>query len=203
MVSLSSGAVCNGGRRVPAVTIFGWDDVLCPTTHAKMERNKVASIGIPVTKSKEHRKEVCGSAVRCETGSRYNSTILYLCITPTLIRSNRYYDNREDRTFSKRSLHSFDLPYLCLAPSSKKLVRCQGLNLLSSLTSCSQSVCNTTTPLIGAKTTALCTRRLHHAPSCCCVPPDDLRLTTSQSPLLTIVPRVSCKFERWLDVESG
>ncbi|CAB1099191.1 unnamed protein product [Ectocarpus sp. CCAP 1310/34] len=30
------------GRRVPAVTVFGWDDVLCPTTHAKLERNRRA-----------------------------------------------------------------------------------------------------------------------------------------------------------------
>ncbi|CBJ31802.1 conserved unknown protein [Ectocarpus siliculosus] len=30
------------GRRVPAVTVFGWDDVLCPTTHAKLERNSRA-----------------------------------------------------------------------------------------------------------------------------------------------------------------
>ncbi|CAM9451257.1 unnamed protein product [Ectocarpus sp. 6 AP-2014] len=30
------------GRRVPAVTVFGWDDVLCPTTHAKLERNRLA-----------------------------------------------------------------------------------------------------------------------------------------------------------------
>ncbi|CAN0022441.1 unnamed protein product, partial [Ectocarpus fasciculatus] len=35
------GAISDG-RRVPAVTVFGWDDVLCPTTHAKLERNRRA-----------------------------------------------------------------------------------------------------------------------------------------------------------------
>lgn len=56
------GALCEG-RRVPAVTIFGWDDVLCPTTHAEHERTKrTAAVfgggGRPAVESKEHRKEV-------------------------------------------------------------------------------------------------------------------------------------------------
>ncbi|CAM9896439.1 unnamed protein product, partial [Hapterophycus canaliculatus] len=36
------GGMCEG-RRVPAVTIFGWDDVLCPTTHAK-QHNKTGEV---------------------------------------------------------------------------------------------------------------------------------------------------------------
>lgn len=48
------------GRNVPAVTIFGWDDVLCPTTHARQERAKRTAqvFGVPMPSSKEHKREV-------------------------------------------------------------------------------------------------------------------------------------------------
>lgn len=46
------------GRRVPAVTIFGWDDVLCPTTHAKLERKKRVAKVFGLSSSKHDRKEV-------------------------------------------------------------------------------------------------------------------------------------------------
>lgn len=39
------GAIGEGGIRVPAVTVFGWDDVLCPITHAKLERRREAEVG--------------------------------------------------------------------------------------------------------------------------------------------------------------
>ena len=52
------GALCDDGRRVPAVTVFGWDDVLCPTTHAKLERKKRATQPLGVSSSKQDRKEV-------------------------------------------------------------------------------------------------------------------------------------------------
>lgn len=39
------GAIGDGGVRVPAVTVFGWDDVLCPTTHARLERRREAEVG--------------------------------------------------------------------------------------------------------------------------------------------------------------
>lgn len=68
MALLSNGEVVVGalyeGQTVPAVTIFGWDDVLCPTTHAKHERAKrTAAVfegrGLAATQSsKEQRKEV-------------------------------------------------------------------------------------------------------------------------------------------------
>ena len=54
------GALCDDGRRVPAVTVFGWDDVLCPTTHAKLERKKRATQPLGVSSSKQDRKEVRG-----------------------------------------------------------------------------------------------------------------------------------------------
>ena len=41
------GAIADGVR-VPAVTVFGWDDVLCPTTHAKLGHKRAArAYGIP------------------------------------------------------------------------------------------------------------------------------------------------------------
>lgn len=53
------GSMCEG-RRVPAVTIFGWDDVLCPTTHAKIDRGKHMDQAFAVAvaaKSNSKRKE--------------------------------------------------------------------------------------------------------------------------------------------------
>lgn len=40
------------------MTVFGWDDVLCPTTHAKLERKKRATQPLGVSSSKQDRKEV-------------------------------------------------------------------------------------------------------------------------------------------------
>lgn len=41
------GAIADGVR-VPAVTVFGWDDVLCPTTHAKLGHRRAArAYGVP------------------------------------------------------------------------------------------------------------------------------------------------------------
>lgn len=66
------GAMCEG-LRVPAVTIFGWDDVLCPTTHAKVERNKRTSqsFDVPMAQSKDNRKEV-GYGWGYERGSSHS-----------------------------------------------------------------------------------------------------------------------------------
>lgn len=52
------GSMCEG-RRVPAVTIFGWDDVLCPTTHAKIDRGKHMdqAFAVSAAKSNSKRKE--------------------------------------------------------------------------------------------------------------------------------------------------
>lgn len=52
------GSMCEG-RRVPAVTIFGWDDVLCPTTHAKIDRDKHMdqAFAVAAAKSNIKRKE--------------------------------------------------------------------------------------------------------------------------------------------------
>lgn len=57
---MSSLGALNEGRRVPAVTIFGWDDVLCPTTYAKQERIKRTAqvFGAPTTESKDYKREV-------------------------------------------------------------------------------------------------------------------------------------------------
>ena len=76
------GSICEG-RRAPAVTIFGWDDVLCPTTHARVERNKRAEsaagscgrgggAGLPTARSRDDRKQVGGmiSYVTLTLGSR-------------------------------------------------------------------------------------------------------------------------------------
>lgn len=51
------GGICKG-RRVPAVTIFGWDDVLCPTTHAKQQQDKAQGRRRDVRTSRLERKEV-------------------------------------------------------------------------------------------------------------------------------------------------
>eukprot|EP00903_Cladosiphon_okamuranus_P011620 g10929.t1 len=41
------GAIADGVR-VPAVTVFGWDDVLCPTTHARLGHKRTArAYGVP------------------------------------------------------------------------------------------------------------------------------------------------------------
>lgn len=58
------GARNTDGRRVSAATIFGWDDVLCPTTYIKNERAKrTAAVfegrGLAAAESsKEQRREV-------------------------------------------------------------------------------------------------------------------------------------------------
>lgn len=88
MALLSDGALVGArceGRRVPAVTIFGWDDVLCPTTHAKHDRAKrTAAVfegrGLAAAQScKEQRREVI-CVYLCFGCSINNDGILWLPI---------------------------------------------------------------------------------------------------------------------------
>lgn len=66
-VLIMRGAIADGVR-VGAVTVFGWDDVLCPTTHAKLERHSQAARahGVPGSSGDERaaeRKQVCRSSL--------------------------------------------------------------------------------------------------------------------------------------------
>lgn len=100
------GAMCDG-RRVPAVTIFGWDDVLCPTTHAKVERNKrtAQSFGVPMAQSKDNRKEVRGVMNGGVKGQR--TLLSKSCFESSyLIRSNDNSSNSSSRSKSNSTTWS-------------------------------------------------------------------------------------------------
>lgn len=61
------------------MTVFGWDDVLCPTTHAKLERKKRATQPLGVSSSKQDRKEllkVGTSVVRCVQAARRHGPVV-------------------------------------------------------------------------------------------------------------------------------
>lgn len=70
---MSCGAICEGVR-VPAVTVFGWDDVLCPTTHARLERRPEPGKPGPIQGAIE-RREVRQESIRqqaCAVRKDYN-----------------------------------------------------------------------------------------------------------------------------------